>query len=335
MLRWRRKAIPRSDSPWQPSNSGKRERSRRGNAEPRDDRWLAGPTWLYVAAAVVIFAAAAIVAVIQASGSNEPASASQAAASEQAEQAAQAEQSDAAAADEQQQREDQAAVDQPLQHAQQAQPEQQAAAEPPLEDTDAEAAPTQVIQPEDDPLRGFIVPLAGACITEFEGHLPSAPRAYRDHGIHEGLDFYQWASCVTISTDTAVFAAKAGVVIRADIDYIDITPDDWARFQQDWDAPGVLDEARGRQVWIDHGRGIVTRYAHLSAITDGIAVGVEVEQGRRIGSVGESGQQEVYLNPGSDLHLHFEIRIGQSWLGEGRSPADGRLLYLQAFGLAE
>ena len=277
----------------------------------------------------MIFAAAAIIAVIQASGSNDPAAASQPQQAEQAEQAA------AALAAQPASQAGASQPSEPSQPSQQEQPEQQQAAEPPLEDSEAETAAAQVIQPEDDPLRGFIVPLAGACITEFDGHLPSAARAYRDHGIHEGLDFYQWASCVTISTSTEVLAAKAGVVIRADVDYVDITPEDWARFQQDWDAPGVLDEARGRQVWIDHGRGIVTRYAHLSAITDGISVGVEVEQGRPIGYVGESGQQEVYLNPGSDLHLHFEIRIGQSWLGEGRSPADGRQLYLQAFGLAE
>ena len=30
--------------------------------------------------------------------------------------------------------------------------------------------------------------------------------------------------------------------------------------------PDVLDSFRGRQVWVDHGHGIVTRYAHLSAI---------------------------------------------------------------------
>ena len=184
-------------------------------------------------------------------------------------------------------------------------------------------------------MRGFIIPIAGACITEFEGHLPGAARAYRGDGIHEGLDFYQWASCVTIDYSTAALAAKAGVVIRADLDYVDITPADWARFQEDWQAPGVLDEARGRQVWIDHGRGIVTRYAHLSAIGAGIAAGIEVQRGQIVGYVGESGQQEVYNAPGTDLHLHFEIRTADSYLGEGLSPLEARYLYLQAFGLAE
>ena len=184
-----------------------------------------------------------------------------------------------------------------------------------------------------NPLSGFILPIRGACVTEFEGHLPAASRAYRNDGVHEGLDFYQWASCTTVSFATEIVAAKAGVVVRADIDYVDITPADWERFQAaNWQGENILDELRGRQVWIDHGRGIVTRYAHLSAIADGIVQGVEVQQGQVIGYPGESGQQEVYANPGTDIHLHFEIRVGSSWLGQGKTPQEARELYLRAFG---
>ena len=187
-----------------------------------------------------------------------------------------------------------------------------------------------------NPLSGFILPIRGACVTEFEGHLPAASRAYRNDGVHEGLDFYQWASCTTVSFATEIVAAKAGVVVRADIDYVDITPADWERFQAaNWQGENILDELRGRQVWIDHGRGIVTRYAHLSAIADGIVQGVEVQQGQVIGYPGESGQQEVYANPGTDIHLHFEIRVGSGWLGQGKTPQEARELYLRAFGRAD
>lgn len=200
----------------------------------------------------------------------------------------------------------------------------------------AEPAPVQVEEEQDHPLRGFIRPIAGACVTEFPGHLPGSPRTYRNHGVHEGLDFYEWASCTSVGYSTEILAAKAGVIIRADLDYVEITPADWQRFiDANWEGEAILDELRGRQVWIDHGRGIVTRYAHLSAIADGIAVGVEVQQGQLIGNPGESGQQEVYANPGTDIHLHFEIRIGDGWLGQGETPEDARMLYLQAFGLAE
>ena len=186
----------------------------------------------------------------------------------------------------------------------------------------------------DDPLTGFTVPIAGACITEFAGHLPGADRAYRNDGVHEGLDFYEWASCTAVNVAVEVLAAKAGVVIRADLDYVDITPADWDRFEQaNFAGAEILDELRGRQVWIDHGHGIVTRYAHLSAIADGIAAGVEVQQGQLIGFPGESGQREVYANPGADIHLHFEIRIADAWLGQGESAEAARQLYLRAFGL--
>lgn len=188
----------------------------------------------------------------------------------------------------------------------------------------------------DNPLTGFIVPIRGACITEFEGHLPAAPRAYRNDGVHEGLDFYQWAACTNVNVATEILAAKAGIVVRADVDYVEITPSDWARFEAaSWQGDDILDRLRGRQVWIDHGRGIVTRYAHLSEIAEGIVEGVEVEQGQLIGYPGESGQQEVYAAPGTDIHLHFEIRIADGWLGQGMSPQEARELYLQAFGLAE
>ena len=206
-----------------------------------------------------------------------------------------------------------------------AQDQQQQSAQPATEPDEA-----------DNPLTGFIVPIRGACVTEFEGHLPEAPRSYRNDGVHEGLDFYQWASCTTIDYGTEIVAAKAGVVIRADVDYVDITPADWERFQAaNWEGEDVLDELRGRQVWIDHGRGIVTRYAHLSAIVDGIVAGVEVQQGQVIGYPGESGQREVYANPGTDIHLHFEIRVGNGWLGQGKPPHEARDLYLKAFGRAD
>ncbi len=198
------------------------------------------------------------------------------------------------------------------------------------------AQPATETDEADNPLRGFIVPIQGACVTEFPGHLPEASRAYRNDGVHEGLDFYQWASCTTISFSTEILAAKAGVVVRADVDYVDITPADWERFQAaNWEGDEILDELRGRQVWIDHGRGIVTRYAHLSAIADGIVKGAEVQQGQVIGYPGESGQREVYANPGTDIHLHFEIRVGNGWLGQGKTPREARDLYLQAFGRAD
>ena len=294
-------------------------------------------------AAIAIFAAAAVVAVVQATDSDdatEPEVVEQTVAASTEQEPSQ----EASGASEQ----NDAEVAQPappVQEQQQTLEQEQEsdvgvveeAAEDEAEQAQAvEQQQSSVIEEAEHPLRGFIIPIAGACITEFEGHLPSAERAYRNHGVHEGLDFYEWASCTRVDYGTEILAAKAGVVIRADLDYVEITPADWDRFiAAGWEGEEILDELRGRQVWIDHGRGVVTRYAHLSVIAEGIALGVEVRQGQLIGYPGESGQQEVYANPGTDIHLHFEIRVGDGWLGQGESPQAARQLYLQAFGLID
>ena len=74
----------------------------------------------------------------------------------------------------------------------------------------------------------------------------------------------------------------------------------------------TLDRIRGRQVWIDHGKGVVTRYAHLSAV-EPLSVGQIVEAGTPIGAVGSSGY------PQGGPHLHFEVRIGDDYYGDGLS----------------
>lgn len=321
---------------------------------------------MYVAVAVIIFIFAVVVAIVQAASSDDavtpsatvPTTSEQAAvaqssqtvnssASQSPSQAQPAVSSDPSAGVQLQQSQaaspaDSAATPSDLAQSDQSQSDQSQSAEQPTTASDGQAQPNTA--PDGDanpgesasnPLRGFIIPIAGACISEFEGHLPSSPRGYRNDGVHEGLDFYQWAVCTTVDYRTPVLAAKAGVIIRADLDYTDITPTDWQRFTNaNWEGADILDELRGRQVWIDHGRGVVTRYAHLSAISGDIAVGAEVTQGQLIGFPGESGQQEVYAAPGTDVHLHFEIRIAHTYLGHDQAPQVARQLYLQAFGLA-
>ncbi len=313
--------------------------------------WLLGPSWVYIAAAVVVFVAAVAVAVAQAVSGGDSPSPAQAA---QPAPLTQPTQTVALPANEGQtqapaQTAEPSSISQSSQSTQTPPPSQTVAppanSVPPPAQTDAQAAapsepaaaPVQQSTADEahSPLSGFIVPIAGAVITEYEGHLPNAERAYRNDGTHEGLDFYEWAAEVPINYVTEVLAAKAGLVMRADLDYVDITADDWQRFADaNWAGEAILDELRGRQVWIDHGRGIVTRYAHLSAIAVGIAEGVWVEQGQVIGYPGESGQREVYAAPGTDIHLHFEIRIGNGWLGQNLTSQDARRLYLNAFGLA-
>ncbi len=183
--------------------------------------------------------------------------------------------------------------------------------------------------------RGFRFPIAGACLPENDELMPNAPREYR-FGVHEGVDFYDGQSCVPVGRGMPVLAAKTGVVIRADHDYREITAEEMdallARSEQEnhTDA-ATLDRLRGRQVWLDHGDGVVTRYAHLLAIEAGVQVGVAVEVGQVVGYVGNSGTPEGVSDPDVENHLHFEIRVGDGYLGQGLGPAEVRRLWERVF----
>jgi murein DD-endopeptidase MepM/ murein hydrolase activator NlpD len=155
----------------------------------------------------------------------------------------------------------------------------------------------------------FAVPIAGATIPTDPELMPGAPRDYRE-GIHEGIDF-------PADDGTPVLAAAAGTVTRADVTFEDWSAEDQDRALSDALALGytpaaTLDRIRGRQVWIDHGNGLVTRYAHLSAV-EPLVVGQMVEAGMLIGGVGSSGY------PQGGPHLHFEVRIGDGFYGEDLS----------------
>lgn len=56
----------------------------------------------------------------------------------------------------------------------------------------------------------------------------------------------------------------------------------------------------GNVIFVDHGNGVVTRYAHLRRIE--VKVGATVAAGDRIGQVGSTGRT-------TGPHLHFEVRL--------------------------
>ena len=194
------------------------------------------------------------------------------------------------------------------------------------------AATTAAADPR---LTGFSYPIAGACLPSNDNLMPNAPREYRS-GIHEGVDFYTGYNCVDVPANTEVLATKAGTVTRADDDFVEMTLDELNGILARTDAQGytdaeALDRFRGRQVWIDHGNGIVSRYCHLAGIPDGITEGAHVQTGDVVGFVGDSGTPEAVTDPGLEIHLHWELRVDDSFLGANLPAAEVRTLYERLF----
>jgi murein DD-endopeptidase MepM/ murein hydrolase activator NlpD len=77
---------------------------------------------------------------------------------------------------------------------------------------------------------------------------------------------------------TPIYATADGVVLRAG-----------------WNAGGY-----GNMVEIDHGRGIITRYGHMSAVL--VQAGQKITRGQQVGRMGSTGRS-------TGNHLHYEVRI--------------------------
>ncbi|MEM6413851.1 MAG: M23 family metallopeptidase [Pseudomonadota bacterium] len=58
----------------------------------------------------------------------------------------------------------------------------------------------------------------------------------------------------------------------------------------------------GKFIDIQHGQGVVTRYAHLASVDRGIKKGTRVAAGQAIGRTGRTGNA-------SGIHLHYEILV--------------------------
>ena len=91
-----------------------------------------------------------------------------------------------------------------------------------------------------------------------------------ERAMHEGVDF-------VAAPGTGINAAAAGVVVTAE------------RHPQ-----------YGNLVEIDHGKDLITRYAHASKIM--VHAGQLVKRGQKIAEVGTTGRS-------TGPHLHFEVRI--------------------------
>jgi murein DD-endopeptidase MepM/ murein hydrolase activator NlpD len=193
------------------------------------------------------------------------------------------------------------------------------------------------------PVRGMIsylsfleTPIRGAHVSTHESHLPGAPRTYRG-GVHEGIDWYSYGTGVRIDRNTPVHSMADGVVVRADHDYRELTPQERNRLlvrgrKNDGQTPEyILDKLRGRSVWIQYDRGVMARYVHLDRITPNVKVGKRVKAGEIIGYVGNSGTSDGAKGTDEGLHLHLDILVYGEWFWKYYSMKERRMILEEVF----
>jgi murein DD-endopeptidase MepM/ murein hydrolase activator NlpD len=114
----------------------------------------------------------------------------------------------------------------------------------------------------------------GNYIYPVSGYRISSPFGYRWGSLHTGVD-------LACSKGTSIVAIDGGTIVFA----------------------GWKSSTYGYFVEIDHGKGVTSRYAHLSKVL--ATVGQEIHQGEEIGLVGSTGRS-------TGPHLHLELRFDGS-----------------------
>lgn len=112
------------------------------------------------------------------------------------------------------------------------------------------------------------LPVKAAMLGSPYGHRADPIAGMR--AMHEGIDF-------NAETGTPVVAAADGVVLTA-----------------------AYHNEFGNMIDIDHGDGLISRYAHLSRLN--VKAGQMLRRGELIGAVGSTGRS-------TGSHLHFEVRM--------------------------
>ena len=118
-------------------------------------------------------------------------------------------------------------------------------------------------RPDRWPVRGRITSSFGERIDPFDG----------EGAFHTGID-------IAVRYGTPVHVTADGMVIFSGIE-----------------------NGYGRTVIVDHGHGLRTLYAHMSALA--VSVGQHIDRGEVVGFVGDSGRS-------TGPHLHYEVRVNRS-----------------------
>ena len=178
------------------------------------------------------------------------------------------------------------------------------------------------------------LPIAGAGLPRNADYLPNAPRSYRK-GVSQGFVFTSSDSGVSVPFGTPVLAAADGEIVKLDASFKGATVPEFLKLLTDVKngaSDNDLERLRGRQVWLKHKNGTVTRYGHLSKIAPQISFANPVKRGQVIGFVGNSGTLEGARGTQGNARLLFEVWLeADRFLGLGLKPSEVRVQAAKLF----
>jgi murein DD-endopeptidase MepM/ murein hydrolase activator NlpD len=204
------------------------------------------------------------------------------------------------------------------------------------EENPAAGLPVPSVEPARTPVpAAWSFPIAGGILPTAPRLLPNAIREYRN-GVHQGVDLYHKTGDNAVVCGEPVLNAHEGWVVRADLKYYSLILRTYEMLLAEL-AQGpnekVLDQLRGRQIWVRAADGTVVRYCHLSGIEPDIQVGLKIPAGIRIGAVGNTGTIDGAKGTGLNCHLHFEVwPTADSYLGKDQTPQKARESLARLFG---
>lgn len=140
----------------------------------------------------------------------------------------------------------------------------------------------------------------------------------------QGFDFVNGTAGRLLVADEEVVAVADGKILRIDRDYVPADKEElvfWAAMAEGegFGRDYALDRLHGRQVWIRHDTGHVSRYSHLSEVRRDLTLGDRVEQGEPVGLMGRTGIPPTEHLPEPQPRLHFQLwnQQGDRYLGQG------------------